>query len=110
MQSSGSLQVGIYQLLRKASGGSGHKLKRWYPAARLNWALECRKTAAARDNLSAADSVHRGRERQFQYFSEYASKPKKLYMVPGASHVNLYDRLNFIPFDKVTSYFSEYLK
>ncbi|KAF0188819.1 MAG: alpha/beta hydrolase superfamily [Desulfobulbaceae bacterium] len=39
-----------------------------------------------------------------------AANPKELYIVPGAGHVDLYDRLNFIPFDKLTSFFTESLK
>jgi fermentation-respiration switch protein FrsA (DUF1100 family) len=39
-----------------------------------------------------------------------AAEPKELYIVPGAGHVDLYDRLSCIPFDKLTSFFSKYLK
>src|SRR5947208_2455793 len=39
-----------------------------------------------------------------------AAKPKELYIVPGAGHVDLYDRLKFIPFDKLTAFFTEHLK
>jgi hypothetical protein len=39
-----------------------------------------------------------------------AGEPKELFIVPGAGHVDLYDRLNYIPFDKLTSFFTEYLK
>ncbi|MPN34937.1 hypothetical protein SDC9_182431 [bioreactor metagenome] len=39
-----------------------------------------------------------------------AAEPKELYYVPGAGHVDLYDRVNLIPFDKLTSFFSKYLK
>ena len=39
-----------------------------------------------------------------------AAEPKELYIVPGAGHVDLYDRVNYIPFDKLTSFFTEYLK
>jgi fermentation-respiration switch protein FrsA (DUF1100 family) len=39
-----------------------------------------------------------------------AAEPKELYIVPGAGHVDLYDRLNYIPFDKLTSFFSKNLK
>jgi fermentation-respiration switch protein FrsA (DUF1100 family) len=39
-----------------------------------------------------------------------AAEPKELYIVPGAGHVDLYDRLNYIPFDKLTSFFTGYLK
>ena len=39
-----------------------------------------------------------------------AGEPKELYIVPGAGHVDLYDRVNLIPFDKLESFFKENLK
>jgi fermentation-respiration switch protein FrsA (DUF1100 family) len=39
-----------------------------------------------------------------------AAEPKELYLVPNAGHVDLYDRVNLIPFDKLDSFFSKYLK
>lgn len=39
-----------------------------------------------------------------------AAEPKELYIVSGAGHVDLYDRVNLIPFDKLTAFFTEYLK
>ena len=43
-------------------------------------------------------------------FSEHAyklaSEPKELFIVPGAGHVDLYDRVNLIPFDKLTKFFA----
>lgn len=39
-----------------------------------------------------------------------AAEPKELYIVPGAGHVDLYDRINYIPFDKLTAFFTKYLK
>lgn len=39
-----------------------------------------------------------------------AAQPKELYIVPGAGHVDLYDRVSLIPFDKLESFFKEYLK
>lgn len=39
-----------------------------------------------------------------------AAEPKELYIVPGAGHVDLYDRVNFIPFDKLEDFFKTYLK
>lgn len=54
-----------------------------------------------------------GEKANSRYFSEDAYKlaanPKELYIVPGAGHVDLYDRLNFIPFDKLTSFFTDSL-
>ncbi|MBA4372329.1 MAG: hypothetical protein C0402_05655 [Thermodesulfovibrio sp.] len=39
-----------------------------------------------------------------------AAEPKELYIVPVAGHVDLYDRVNYIPFDKLTSFFTGHLK
>ncbi len=39
-----------------------------------------------------------------------AAEPKELYIIPGAGHVDLYDRVNYIPFDKLESFFKKNLK
>ena len=39
-----------------------------------------------------------------------AAEPKELFWVPGAGHVDLYDRVDLIPFDKLTAFFGEHLK
>ena len=39
-----------------------------------------------------------------------AAEPKELVLVPGAGHVDLYDRVNLIPFDKLTTFFTANLK
>ena len=39
-----------------------------------------------------------------------AAQPKELYIVPAAGHVDLYDRVNMIPWKKLTSFFTNYLK
>lgn len=39
-----------------------------------------------------------------------AGEPKQLIVVPGAGHVDLYDRVNLIPFDKLTAFFKTHLK
>ncbi|QRN93557.1 alpha/beta hydrolase [Archangium violaceum] len=39
-----------------------------------------------------------------------AGQPKELVIVPGAGHVDLYDRVNLIPFDKLTTFFRDNLK
>jgi hypothetical protein len=38
-----------------------------------------------------------------------AAEPKELHIVPGAGHVDLYDRVNLIPFDKLNGFFSQHL-
>jgi fermentation-respiration switch protein FrsA (DUF1100 family) len=55
-----------------------------------------------------------GEKAHSRYFSETAYKaaaePKELVIVEGASHVDLYDRVNVIPFDKLTEFFTKNLK
>lgn len=54
-----------------------------------------------------------GEKAHSRYFSESAfaaaSQPKELLIVPGASHVDLYDRVDLIPFDRLTAFFQEHL-
>ncbi|WP_069083324.1 alpha/beta hydrolase [Pseudomonas sp. TCU-HL1] len=38
-----------------------------------------------------------------------AGQPKELLVVPGAGHVDLYDRVGLIPFDKLTAFFKQNL-
>lgn len=56
-----------------------------------------------------------GEKAHSRYFSETAyaaaAEPKELLIIPGASHVDLYDdQKKLIPFDKLTSFFNENLK
>lgn len=55
-----------------------------------------------------------GENAHSRYFSEdaykLAAEPKELYIVPGARHIDLYDRTDMIPFDKLESFFTEYLR
>ena len=39
-----------------------------------------------------------------------ASEPKELMIIPDAVHVDLYDKIDVIPFDKLETFFIEYLK
>ncbi|MES5097851.1 alpha/beta hydrolase [Agrobacterium sp. BA1120] len=38
-----------------------------------------------------------------------AAEPKELMVIPGASHTDLYDKVDIIPFDKLTSFFEQHL-
>jgi fermentation-respiration switch protein FrsA (DUF1100 family) len=55
-----------------------------------------------------------GENAHSRYYSEdihkMASGPKELVIVPGADHVDLYDRVDMIPFNKLTAFFNENLK
>jgi fermentation-respiration switch protein FrsA (DUF1100 family) len=54
-----------------------------------------------------------GEKAHSRYFSETAyaaaAEPKELMIIPGASHVDLYDRVDLIPFDKLASFFGQHL-
>ncbi len=41
---------------------------------------------------------------------KHAAEPKELYLVPKAGHVDLYDRVNLIPFAKLKEFFNRHLK
>ena len=43
-------------------------------------------------------------------FSKLKGKNKELYIVEGANHVDLYDNMDKIPFDKIESFYKENLK
>nr|WP_303912061.1 alpha/beta hydrolase [Bacteroides mediterraneensis] len=63
---------------------------------------------------SAVLMIH-GEKAHSRYFSEDAFKKLKgdnkgLLIIPGASHVDLYDRMDVIPFDKIEQFFRTYLK
>ena len=54
-----------------------------------------------------------GENAHSRYYSEdvykIASEPKELLIVPGADHVDLYDRMDKIPFDKLAEFFTKSL-
>lgn len=51
-----------------------------------------------------------GDQAHSRIFSEHAykraSEPKELFIVPGAGHVDLYDRVNLSPWEKLNSFFT----
>jgi len=55
-----------------------------------------------------------GKNAHSRYFSEdiykAASEPKELMIVPNAVHVDLYDKVDVIPFDKLVTFFKDNLK
>ena len=55
-----------------------------------------------------------GENAHSRYFSEdaykLASEPKELVIIPNAVHVDLYDKLDKIPFGKLETFFKEHLK
>ena len=63
---------------------------------------------------SAVLLVH-GEKAHSRYFSETAYSKltgdnKELLIIPGANHTDLYDQMDVIPFEKLETFFSEYLR
>ena len=63
---------------------------------------------------SAVLLVH-GEKAHSRYFSETAYSKltgdnKELLIIPGASHTDLYDQMDIIPFEKLNAFFTEYLR
>ncbi|WP_308549086.1 alpha/beta hydrolase [uncultured Parabacteroides sp.] len=66
------------------------------------------------DEIRNAVLLIHGEKAHSRYFSEDAFKKlkgenKELMIIPGASHVDLYDRMDVIPFDKLEAFFNRYL-
>jgi fermentation-respiration switch protein FrsA (DUF1100 family) len=76
---------------------SNVKFMNFYPFADI-------ETISPRPMLFIAGEQAHSRE-----FSEdayqMAAEPKQLVIIPGAGHVDLYDRVNLIPFDTLTTFF-----
>lgn len=67
------------------------------------------------DEIQNAVLLIHGEKAHSKYFSEDAfmklkGDNKELLIIPDASHVDLYDQLDIIPFDKLESFFRTYLK
>ena len=63
---------------------------------------------------SAVLLVH-GEKAHSRYFSETAYSKltgdnKELLIIPGANHIDLYDQMDIIPFEKLNAFFTEYLR
>ena len=66
------------------------------------------------DEIESPVMLVHGEKAHSRYFSETAFKSlkgdnKSLVIVPGASHTDLYDQTDIIPFNKIDDFFSKYL-
>ena len=64
---------------------------------------------------AARRATWRRRTSNSRYFSETAygkltGDNEELLIIPGASHTDLYDQMDVIPFEKLKAFFEEYLK
>lgn len=104
---------------------SYYKTERGYHERSLNsnngWNITSSLSFINTQQLSYAGEIRNavliihGEKAHSRYFGEDAFKTlkgdnKELMIIPGASHVDLYDRTDIIPFDKLESFFKEYLK
>lgn len=104
---------------------SYYKTKRGYHARSLNsnggWNVTSSLSFINMPQLSYSDEIRNavliihGEKAHSRYFSEDAFKNlkgdnKELLIIPSAVHTDLYDRMDIIPFDKLESFFMEYLK
>ena len=67
------------------------------------------------EDIRSAVLIIHGEKAHSRYLGEAAFKRlkgdnKELMIIPGASHIDLYDNMNAIPFAKITAFFNEYLK
>lgn len=81
---------------------SNIKFMNFYPFADI-------ETISPRPMLFIAGENAHSREFSEEAF-RLAGEPKELYIVPKAGHVDLYDRVNLIPFDKLAQFFQNGLK
>lgn len=73
------------------------------------------KLLAFSKEIRNAVLVIHGEKAHSRYFGEDAFKElvgdnKELLIIPGASHTDLYDQMDIIPFDKMNNFFKKYLK
>ena len=57
--------------------------------------------------IIAGDQAHSREFSEDAY--QRAAQPKEMHWVKGANHVDLYDRVNLIPWDKLTAFFNQHL-
>jgi uncharacterized protein len=80
---------------------SNVKFMNFYPFADI-------ETISPRPLLFITGDVAHSREFSEKAY-QLAHEPKELHIVPGAGHVDLYDRVNLIPWDTLTAFFREHL-
>ena len=73
------------------------------------------KLLAYSDEIRSAVLVIHGEKAHSKYFSEDAFKQlkgdnKELLIIPGASHTDLYDKKDIIPFDRIEKFFRDNMK
>jgi len=92
---------------------SGNSNQGWRVTSSLSF-MNMPLLAYSNEIRSAVLMLH-GENAHSRYFSEDAFKKlrgdnKELVIIPGANHVDLYDNMDVIPFDRIQAFFEKYLK
>lgn len=110
---SGAVDREFYDFFRTARGC--HRYTTTHPALAANTKFMNFRPFADLDLVSprpllfiAGDQAHSREFSEEAY--RLATGPKELFWVPGAGHDDLYDRVDLIPFDKLTTFFRANLK
>lgn len=117
------LQGGEPQFVQEYAGYYKDKQRGFHPRAinsNASWTLTTPLSFMNMPLLSYIDEISprptlliHGEKAHSRYFSETAyaaaAEPKELMIIPGANHVDLYDQLDKIPFDKISSFFNQHL-
>ena len=101
-----------YKTKRGSHPRSLNSNRGWNKTSALSF-LNAKLLAYAGEIESAVMVVH-GEKAHSRYFGETAFKKlkgdnKELVIVPGAVHVDLYDNLKLIPFDRIAGFYRKYL-
>ena len=85
----------------------------WEPCPPLPWSVIVK--SSQEDAISPRPMLFVAGENAHSIeFSEdayrLAAEPKELMIIPGAGHVDLYDRTDLIPFEKITGFFKKSLE
>ncbi len=67
------------------------------------------ETISPRALMFITGDIAHSREFSEDAFSK-AAEPKELVVIKGAQHIDLYDNTDYIPFDRIDSFFKEHLK
>ncbi|MBR6471242.1 MAG: alpha/beta hydrolase [Victivallales bacterium] len=103
---------GYYKTLRGYHRRSLNSTQGWNKTSALSF-LNAKLLAYAGEIESAVMILH-GEKAHSRYFGETAfgmlnGGNKELVIVPGASHCDLYDQIDIIPFDQIAEFYAKYL-
>ena len=61
-------------------------------------------------NISRRSASQADIPKIYEMIKKLQGDNKRLLIVPGANHTDLYDKMEIIPFDEIAAFYREYLK